>query len=544
MANPVFDVCIVGTGPGGGIAAYALTKAGLKVALVERGKRLRAGVDFGAHVNPYAKLEPRLNAGFNGPIPGLFADYQERGHFTPVGDNPRHGQLRALGGRSLCWAGHSLRFGPLDYKQWPVSYDEIAPYYSRAERFMAVYGEKDGLSNMPDGEFQKPVALRCGEQMLKRGVSVLKRKGREMDFVGIRKAIPTEPHASGRTVCHYCGHCMQGCEVDSKYTSANTAIPAAQKTGNLTLFLQTMMTRIVMDRDEARVKGLEYVDNSGKSGELQCKVLVLACSAVETARHLLANRTSRFPNGLANSSGQVGKHLTSHFGVTVVGMFPELHGRDASNDDGTDYYHGLLTGMYWNKPNPNFEGTYQVQCGSGVHPTRLGIRHAPGIGKNLKEQIREWNTCHAGMNMQGSLLVSSRKFVDLDWERKDSFGLPLPRIHLHYEDSDLAMARDMVQVSQEIIRAAGGRVHSTPGEITASNLVIDQNHWVGTTKMGTDPKKSVVNTSSQTHDIPNLFIGDASVFAAYPEKNPTLTNITLSWRMSDHLADKLRKKEV
>ena len=385
MPERIFDVCVVGSGPGGGIAAYALSKAGLKVALVESGKRLRAGVDFGAHVNPYTTLETRLSAGFRGPIPSVSGDYSDQNHFTPVGDSPRHGLLRALGGRSLCWAGHSLRFGPLDYRHWPISYDEVAPYYSRAERFMAVYGEKDGLSNMPDGEFQKSVPLRCGEQMLKRGVMALKAKGREMDFVAIRKAIPTQPHSSGRTVCHYCGHCMQGCEVDSKYTLANTAIPLALKTGNLTMFLQSMMTRIVMHPSEPRVTGIEYTTASGQATSIRCRVLVLACSAVETARHLLLNRTREFPNGLANSSGQVGKNLTSHFGVTVVGLFPQLHGRDASNDDGTDYFHGLLTGLYWNKPNSNFEGTYQVQCGSGVHPTRLAIRNVPGDRRKPKE---------------------------------------------------------------------------------------------------------------------------------------------------------------
>jgi choline dehydrogenase-like flavoprotein len=230
--------------------------------------------------------------------------------------------------------------------------------------------------------------------------------------------------------------------------------------------------------------------------------------------------------------------------VTVTALFPQLHGRDASNDDGTDYYHGLLTGMYWKKPNPNFEGTYQVQCGSGVHPTRLAIRTAPGIGLALKKEIRELNTIHAGMNMQGSLLVSSKKFIDLDTDRRDRFGLPLPRIHLNYEDSDVAMARDMVRVSEEIIDAAGGKVYSKPTEITPRSLVIDSNHWVGTARMGNDPKTSVVNPSSQTHDIANLFIGDASVFPANPEKNPTLTNIALTWRMCDALVEKARRKEI
>jgi choline dehydrogenase-like flavoprotein len=148
------------------------------------------------------------------------------------------------------------------------------------------------------------------------------------------------------------------------------------------------------------------------------------------------------------------------------------------------------------------------------------------------------------MNMQGSLLSSGKKFVDLDTTRKDRFGIPLPRIHLHYEDNDIAMAEDMVATSEEIIRAAGGRVLQTPGSVTRQNLIIDSNHWVGTVRMGKNPKDSVINTSCQSHEIPNLWIGDSSVFAAYPEKNPTLTNIALSWRMSDRLAEKFRLGEI
>ena len=148
------------------------------------------------------------------------------------------------------------------------------------------------------------------------------------------------------------------------------------------------------------------------------------------------------------------------------------------------------------------------------------------------------------MNMQGSLCTSPKKFIDLDPEHQDRYGLDLPRIHLHYEDNDLAMARDMVDTCEEVIRAANGEVLSKPSEITANELTIDYNHWVGTTRMGRDPKSSVVNLSCQSHEIPNLFIGDASIFPAYPEKNPTLTNITLSWRMSDLLVEKFRRGEL
>lgn len=533
MATARFDVIVVGSGPGGGIAAYALAQAGLKVALVEAGRALKPGVDYGAHGPFAAKLEERLRAGRS---PSLrVTDFSESGHFTGVGDRPGHGLLKALGGRSLCWAGHSLRFGPLDLRGWPITYVDLARYYSRAERFMGVHGNRDGLSNLPDGEFQKGVPLRCGEQLLRRGVSRLKSQGRAMEFVAQRKAMPTGEN-TGRPKCHYCGHCMAGCEVDAKYTSANTPIPRALKTGNLKLFVENTMTRILM-RDPRRVEGIEIAAADGKRQVLRARALVLSCSTVETARQLLLHN-------LANSSGQVGRNLTSHFGLTVVGAFDALRGRDAANDDGTDYFHSLLTGLYWDHPHRDFTGTYQVQCAAGLNPTPLRIRDVPGFGRGFKQDLREINASHALMNMQGSLLVSEKKFLDLDPERRDRFGAALPRVHLHYEANDLAMANDMIATSEEIIRAAGGRVWRTPGRATPENLVIDSNHWVGTVRMGRDPRTSVVNADGQCHDIPNLFVADSSVFPTYPEKNPTLTNVALSWRTADRLAEKLRKGEL
>jgi choline dehydrogenase-like flavoprotein len=540
METPVYDVCVVGSGPGGGIASYVLTKAGLKVALVEAGPILRAGIDYNTHLHFEEGEERRRRTEAPADRPRL---RNEQNHFTPVGDRPGHGWLKAVGGRSLCWAGHSLRFGPLDYQLWPVSYDEVAPYYSRAERFMGVYGYKDGLANLPDGEFLKPVRMRCPEMALKRGVDRLRSKGRKMEFIAQRKAILTEDHWSKRPKCHYCGGCMRGCCVDAKYTSANTPIPLALRTGNLTLISEAMMTRILMDSSGQRISGIEYITTRNAVEKVEAKVLVLACNSIETPRQLLLNKTREFPNGLANGSGQVGRNLTSHFGVDVFGYFHELRNRNASNDDGTDYFHSLLTGLYWDRPSRNFSGTYQVQCGAGLRPG-LVFQDVAGFGSSLKRELREKNIGHVRMNMQGSLCISPRKFMDLDPEHRDRYGLNLPRIHLHYEDNDVAMARDMVGTCEEVIRAANGEVLSKPREIAANELTIDYNHWVGTTRMGRDPKSSVVNLSCQSHEVPNLFIGDASVFPAYPEKNPTLTNITLSWRMSDHLVEKFRRGEL
>jgi choline dehydrogenase-like flavoprotein len=537
MARTVFDVCIVGSGPGGGIAAYVLSKAGLKVALVEAGAHLRPGVDYGAHSLLYDDIKRRLERD-GSPAPRFKF---EMNHFTAVGDRPNHGQLRAVGGRSLCWAGHSLRFGQLDFKRWEIGYDEVAPYYSKAERFMGVYGNRDGLGNMPDGEFLKGLPMRCAESALRRGVKKLQAGGREIEMIALRKAILTEKHASGRPVCHYCGNCMKGCDVDSKYTSANTPIPLGLKTGNLKLFTNAYMTRIVMDQSGRRVAAIEYVNAAGKTERVECRALVLACSAVETARHLLLNKTREFPDGLANSSGMVGKNLVSHFGLWVVGFFPELARRQAANEDGTDYFHSLVTGMYWQRPARDFEGSYQIQNGAGISPYRsLQIKNVAGFGADLKRSLSERNVGHVGMNMQGEMRASAGKFVDLDPARRDRFGLPLPRVHLHYTDNDVAMARDCLATCEEVIHAAGGEIAVRPAQVSAATLIIDGNHWVGTTRMGKDAKTSVVNLSGQTHDIPNLFIGDASVFTNYPEKNPTLTNIALSWRMSERLVEKFR----
>ncbi len=532
MAGQEFDVIVVGSGPGGGIATYALATAGLKVALVEAGPRLTAGVDYSGHHWPYEYRDRQA--------PNFWRDNFLRGHFTPRGDRPGHGQIRALGGRSLCWAGHSLRFGPKDFEAWPISYEEVAPYYSRSERLMGVYGNLDGLSNLPDGEFLKPVPMRCAEEELRLGVERLRERGAKMAFVAQRKAMltepPTKPEWKHRQICHYCGHCS-GCAVDAKYTSVNTPIPLAHETGNLTILTNSMATRVRVSAAGGRALGIEYRSKAGEVFEIDAKAVVLSCSAVETARLLLIS-------DVGNSSGQVGKNLTSHFGVTVKGFFPQILGRDASNDDGTSYYHSLLTGLYWDEPSPDFDGTYQVQCGAGVTAHRRAVRTAPGYGRVLKQELRDWNVGHAGMNMQGTTLISGNKFVDLDRDQEDEFGMPLPRVHLHYDDSDLAMAQDMVEKCEEIIRAGDGEVIESPGTVRTEDLVIDLNHWVGTTRMGTDPRSSVVDAGCRSHDVPNLFVADASVFPRNPEKNPTLTNIALSWRTAEGIAERFRRDEI
>lgn len=380
--------------------------------------------------------------------------------------------------------------------------------------------------------------MRCGEAKLKIGTAKMKAAGREIDFIHQRKAILTEPHWSGRAVCHYCGGCMKGCCVDAKYTSANTPIPAALKTGKLTIFKETMMTRIATDKSGRKVRGIHAKDKDGKDIFIAGKALVLACGSIETPRHLLHNN-------LANSSGMVGKNLVSHHGVSVYGFFPDLGARESVNEDGTDMYMSLVTGMYWKTPSKNFDLTYQVQCGSGIRHQKLVMANLPGFGSELKKNLREKNQGYVLMNMQGTMIPSAQKYVTLDPERKDKFGVPLPLIHLKYDDSDIAQVNDCLATCEDMIRQSGGEIITSPGtNISASQITVDSVHWVSTTRMGKNPKTSVVDNWGRSHDIKNLFIGDASVFTAYPEKNPTLTNMALSWRMSERLVERFKRGEL
>jgi choline dehydrogenase-like flavoprotein len=377
--------------------------------------------------------------------------------------------------------------------------------------------------------------MRCAEKLLLRGVRKQNQSGRAMSLIGLRKAMPTEQRPGGRPVCHYCGHCMKGCEIDSKYTSANTPIPLALKTGNLTLMTETTAVQIVTDKAGHTVQSVRYRNAKGE-GEVRCKALIVAASTVETARLLLVSKL-----GLA--SGQLGRNLNSHFGITVIGLFPELRNRDTSQDAGTDYFHSLLTGMYWEKPSRDFEGTYQVQVASGIGPLALPIRNIPGVGASWKKQLKEMNSMHVLMNMQGMMQMSPRTFVELDPDKKDRFGIPLPRIHMHWTDNDLAMARDVKETCETLIKSSGGEIHSTM-EVSPKTLVLDYNHCAGTARMGKDPRSSVVNTDCRVHETSNLYIGDASVFPAYPEKNPTLSNIAMAWRTSERLAERFRRREI
>ena len=545
LESTQFDVCVVGSGASGGIAAKALCELGAKVCVLEIGEWKNPGRDFRSHILPFELPDRGLHGEYTRQ---LYGDSQLFRHSSVGSDLAPYIILPAVGGKTLLWAGHSWRFGPRDFRSralrgagedWPLSYNDLAPYYERAEEIMGVCGARDGLEVIPDGSFLPPLNFRCGELRIRRALPQL---GPRFRMISTRKAINTISHG-GRPPCHYCGRCMKGCDVDAKYTSANTAIPAALKTGRCTLVTGAMASQVLLESAGTRVRGVTFIEvNSRQERRVRCRAVALACGPVESARLLLLSASKTFPQGLANRSGQVGKNLQTSINLTTEGYLKSLLGNPTVNDDGTDIFHGTIPNPYYERAHADFPNGYLINVGSGIQLTLSSsaqmdsAKMIPGFGPDYKKSVRATAPALVALGCQGQTMASASNFVDLDPDVRDGFGLPAIRLHFRLGDYELAMMRDMRAVTRAIIEAAGGAVINPDA---AGG--IDPSHYVGTCRMGTDPAHSVLNEYCQSHDAENLFIVDGSSFPSYPEKNPTETVIAISLRAAEHLAEQLRK---
>ncbi len=534
--STVYDVCVVGSGAAGGVVAKQLAEKGASVVVLEAGRWVDPTKEFFSHTMPYEL--PKHGKGWD-PRKHLRVDPQKE-PFTNAGNkNVDHFLTKAVGGKTLLWAGLSWRNSPFDFAAWPVKYEELAPYYDRMERLMGVTGNLDHHPNVPDGVFLKPLAWNCAAHQIKKGCEKLDADRYRM--ITARKAILTERDWSKRAVCHYCAHCMRGCDSESKYTSANTAMPAALKTGKCKLILYANAAEVMMSKDGSRATGVRYIDaRTKKSYEVNARYVVLACGPIESARLLLLSKSNHFPTGLANSTGLVGKNLISHTSSGVQGYLKSLLNTEVFNDDGTDSGHAYIASFYWQKPHPNFPKGYHIIVDSGP---RVGTGNPgfamriPGFGSDLKKQARDRYPALISLYSQNGMIASPERYMELDPTVKDMYGLPVPRIHFNLTTEDMAIFKDATEKISEIIEASGGVITGTnpaPG--------VDSVHWVGTCKMGTDKKTSVLTPFLKSHDVPNLYVSDGSGFIDYSEKNPTLTVMALASRSADHLAEELRAK--
>jgi choline dehydrogenase-like flavoprotein len=530
----IYDVCVVGTGAAGGVVAMQLARRGASVVALEAGKWVDPAKDFYSHTMPYEA--PKNGIGWD-PRRHLRIDPAKEPFSTDGNASLDYFVTKAVGGKTLLWAGLSWRNSPFDFAAWPVKYEELSPYYDRMEKLMGVTGNYDRHPNVPDGVFLKPLPWNCAAHLVKKGCEKLDPKRYRM--IAARKAILTERNWSKRPACHFCGHCMRGCDTESKFTSANTSIPEAMKTGKLKLILFANAAEVTVSKDGRKATGVRYYDaRTLKSYEVKAHYVVLACGPIESARLLLMSKSPRFPSGLANSSGLVGKNLISHTTASAGGYLKSLEGRDVMQDDGTESSHAYIASFYWDKPHPDFPKGYHIIVDSG---TRLGVgypgfAHDPaGFGSDFKREVRERFPALINLYSQNGMIPSPERYVELDPNVKDKYGLPAPKIHFNLTAEDRAIFKDATEKISEIIEASGGVISHTqprPG--------VDSVHYVGTCKMGNDPKTSVLTPFLRSHDVENLYVADGSGFIDYSEKNPTLTVMALASRSADHICEQLR----
>ncbi len=553
-----YDVCIVGSGAGGGMAAYVLTRAGANVLLLEAGGPWDNTKDSAMLKMPYES--PRRGASTTerpfGEFDACVGGWELAGEpFTKAeGTDFAWWRARMVGGRTNHWGRISLRFGPDDFKaksrdglgdDWPIDYEDVAPYYDRIDKLIGVFGNNDNLHNHPGGYFLPPPKPRCYELLVKDAADRL-----NVTCVASRLSIITKPH-NGRAACHYCGQCNRGCMTNSNFSSTNVLIAPALRTGRLTLVTHAMAHEVTLD-SQGRASGVKYIDTkTGVEREANARVVVLAASACETARLLLNSKSAQFPNGLANSSGVVGKYLTDTTGSDVSGFIPKMMDHVPHNEDGVGGLHVYMPWWIDNK-KLDFPRGYHIEVGGGFtgppsYGFMGGIQRYPaggGYGKNLKNDYRRYAGASVYFAGRGEMIPNDKSYCEIDPVMKDKYGIPVLRFHWQWTDYEYNQVRHMQQTFRALVEEMGGQVFSAMPDqtkgygIATGGAII---HELGTVRMGTDPSKSAVDTNCRAHDVKNLFVTDGGPFVSQADKNPTWTILALAMRTSEYIVQERKR---
>lgn len=591
-----YDVVIVGSGAGGGQTAYTLTMEGLKVLILEAGRSFDvqsevAMLQLPSHAPLRGERTPDKQYGFHDcsinsgwDIPGE--------PYTNANKEPenqfRWWRQRMMGGRTNHWGRITLRNGPYDFKprtrfdlgfDWPISYDDIAPYYDKVEMLIGVFGTNEGLENSPDsspGVLQPAPKLRVGELYAqKHGKKV------GAHVASIHRAVLTQPQDAStlpaklhpgnakaqsiladsmrsRSPCFWATDCHRGCSIRANYDSQTVHLRPALATGNLDILPNAMAREVTMDK-QGRATGITFINKKdGSEGHARGRAVVLAASSQESVRLLLNSKSNAFPQGLANSSGKVGKYITDSVSSSLSAHIPAFEGMPIHNEDGAGGPHAYVP---WTRHAQNakgelgFPGGYHLEFTSGRQMPSLttlnGIESRLGhegvlFGAKFKEEARRYYGCHLGFGAQGTMLPNEGSFCELDPELKDQWGIPVLRFHWKWTDFELNQARHQQQHIRDLLEAMGGKVSakSTPDVAKLLKKGGEVIHEVGGAIMGADRETSVTNHWSQTWDVKNLFMADGAPFASTADKNPTLTIMALAWRMADHLMDEMKKGNI
>lgn len=570
----MFDAIVIGSGMSGGIAAKELCERGLKTLVIERGRQLTHGADYTDGLMPWelphANMVPEEELARDYPVQRkcyamseatkqYWVKDSEHPYSTPD-DMPFH-WIRGnhLGGRSIMWGRQTYRLSEMDFaanakdghgSDWPIRYADIAPWYDHVEKFIGVSGSKEGLDHLPDGEFLPAFGLNDAELDFKAKLAKA--------FPG-RTVIPgrcahlsqaKEHHLElGRNQCQARSLCERGCSLGAYHSSLSSSLPAAERTGNLTIVTDQIAHSIIHDPRTGKAVGVRVIDAKTKQGQVfEGKIIFLCASTIPTAQILLNSKSDANPNGLANSSDMVGRNLMDHvYGQTVGGLYPGLLDRT---------YHGRRpTGMYIprfrnvSEPGEFLRG-YGYQGGISRPSWKL-MSKSPGIGAAYKNRIRQpppWLLFLGGF---GEMLPNPNNRVTLHATRTDQWGMPIAHIACTHGENERKMAQQILADGQAMVKAAGAMMipmsntpagaGAKPGEPAVPGLGI---HEMGTACMGKDPRSSVLNKYNQAHDVPNLFITDGAAMASSGCQNPSLTYMALSARAAHHAVEFIKEGKL
>jgi choline dehydrogenase-like flavoprotein len=575
----LYDAVVVGSGACGGWAAMELSRAGMKVLMLEAGSPISTAKDF-HHTFLYqlpfrGHGRPGLLRRYSGTERNyrIMIDKEENPYTTSPDTVYRWGRSRCLGGRSLHWARASDRMADYEFKaasrdgygmDWAISYTDLESYYARVERFIGVSAAAEGWPQFPDGVFLPPMPLNCAETIFTAACKTLGWPSTQR-----RLAQLTRMH-NNRPPCHYCGNCVNGCDVGAMFSTISSTLPAAFKTGNLEVRTDSVVARVRMGR-ENRAAGITYIERfTGKSVDVDARYVVLAASTLENTRLLLLSEKG----GLANSSGTLGQYMMDQIGGGgVSGFLPKLKGGPSRLDDGKSSGITIpnLLNIDKKTARKDFIRGYVINATGGQSEFPLFAPWLPGYGSEWKREVKSRYVAQARVWIAGGeMLARKENFVELDPEVKDHWGIPVLKIHFTHCDNDRKLLRHFQQSAEELFHRAGGatmagmglggptgfpgapgspdtgpdRGAAAEGESKTKKSQPDSLggaiHEVGTARMSADPGTGVLNSYCQTHDISNLYVFGGNAFCSTGDKHPTLTMMALTARGCDHLIESTR----